>query len=421
MQGEINNTPFEVDSDGFSENIPESLSRRQLLGLGDAPFVQVLPIELSRRTILRGLGATIGLIVLEGAAALKVASRSEQAIIEVASADICVGTNSATCYAAVAGLDVPAVAQTQLLETTSTISPTTLPATTTTFAVPLPPETMPVSPPPETLPPAQAAAVETPQYIREVWWNGVENPRDFIRLYLPMVPGLEQLAVLKGNQWADAAQQLAHIDWLNSQISVTPEDFYNRQPDYSRMNAFAHQPGYANFIVPQVYVYHWTGRRYDQDAVSVDGLIRGLDREGYRVANFADRNGNPFRLFDSYTRAGAHAKSLNGFASGGEYETESWGPQFGRTASPIYDFNPALVKTMILDGVEFCRHPEVNVSVDETTLISHYAGDLLFDTDSYNPVTGEIGTIDKWDPPQELITRVIIPKAQALDAALGPR
>lgn len=414
--------PADVDSVDSTDHINDAISRRTFLGLDNTPLVEELTPEFSRRTILHGLAATVGVTSIGGIKALHELFKPAPAeALNAMSVDICAGTNSATCYAAAANLDVPAVTASTLPNTT--LAATTIAPTIVTTPETFPPETVPPAPEPMPAPPEPviAAAAESVPYVREVWWDGAESPREFIRRYLPMVPGLEQLAAIKGAQWADAAQQLAHIDWLNSQVSVTPDDFYNRQLDYSRLGAFAHQPGYANFIVPQVYVYHWTGKRYDQDAVSVDGLIRGLNNEGLRVANFADRNGNPFRFFDSYMRAGAHARSLNGFAAGGEYETESWGPDYGRTASPIYDFNPALVKTMILDGVEFCRHPEVNVPVDETTLLSHYAGDLLFDTPSYNPVTGEIGTIDKWDPPQELISRVIIPKAQALDAALGPR
>lgn len=415
-----------ADKNGEDTNMQQNmLSRRELLGLDRLQLQIEQPAEISRRTLLSGLGATMGLIAIDGISLVHHYASKESRVINEARADVCAGQN-ANCYLQQAQLPVPAVTETAVPSTTP-LPP--IPETITTT----PPDTMPptsqttIPTPVETIPPIivteapVVAAAEVGPYIRDIWWDGIEDPGEFMRRYLPMVPSLEQLAQLKGAQWADAAQQLAHIDWLNSEVSVTVEDYINRSPDRSRGNAFAHQPNYANRIVPYMYIYHWTARRYDQDAVSVDGLIRSLDRKGLRVANFADRNGNPFRLFDSYTRSGAHARSLNGIAVGGEYETESYGAEYGRFASPIYDFNPALVKTMILDGVEFCRDPEVNLPVDETTLTTHYVADLLFDTESYNPETGEIGTVDKWDPPDELVSRVILPKAKALDAALGPR
>ena len=156
-----------------------------------------------------------------------------------------------------------------------------------------------------------------------------------------------------------------------------------------------------------MFVVHWTGIGYR----GVDHFVTSM--KPHRVQYFIDRDARVFKLFESDTNWPAHALGANDFAQGVEIET---GP-FDEKTSPLFSYTPAQIEHTIYVAVDFLRRN--GLPVDETTLVGHYAADLLFTNPYYDPHEGRFsrGRVRKFDPPQELM-QVIVHKARQLDAAL---
>lgn len=295
-----------------------------------------------------------------------------------------------------------AVAGSVTPETTTTTVATTTTTTATTTT------TMPPAP-------ATAATAEVPRE-RSIWWDGKEDPREFIGRYIAKVPTLPQLAQRFGGKFADADKQLAFIDSLAKNIQISLDKYQNFTANQDYQGAFSTENNYGYKIAPQLIVIHWTGHNYEQGIPQYINSEIGL---GYRTEFLVDRPALAYQFFED-DRFPAHAKGANLISQGIEIITRKYDVNDpNANTSPVYDYTPDQIEHAIYLAVAFCRRNKL--PVDQTTIISHYAVDLLFNSQVYNPETGEAGSIDKWDPPQELISRVIIPLAQQLDAALGPR
>lgn len=201
--------------------------------------------------------------------------------------------------------------------------------------------------------------------------------------------------------------QKAHIAALDAQAQVSVEGFADLTIDMSRRRAFVEQRWYHRQIRPKLFVVHWTGMGYRD----VDHFVTSL--KPFRVQFFMDRDANVYQLFESDRQLPAHAKGANEFAQGVEIET---GP-FDGVTSPLFSYTPAQIEQTVYLAVAFLRRNDL--PVDETTLIGHFAADLIFTNPYYDPRAARFSraSIRKFDPPQELM-EVIVRKAHALDAAL---
>lgn len=204
------------------------------------------------------------------------------------------------------------------------------------------------------------------------------------------------------------AVQKERIAWLDGQANVTVEGFDAFAVDTSRNDAFADLPNYHDRIRPELFIVHWTGVGYRD----VDHFVTSL--KPYRVQYFLDHHAQVFELFEADDHKPAHALGANDFSQGVEIET---GP-FDGVESPLFSYTPEQIEQTIYLAVDFLRRN--GLPVDETTLVGHYAADLIFSNPHYRPHSGQLvePRIRKFDPPQELM-QVIVAKAQALDAELG--
>jgi hypothetical protein len=209
---------------------------------------------------------------------------------------------------------------------------------------------------------------------------------------------------------SDVEAQKQHILHLAEQTEVSVEGYLRHAVDVTRRKAFRDLTNYHDEIEPRMFVVHWTGMGYR----GVDHFVRSM--KPHRVQYFIDRDARVFRLFESDTNWPAHALGANDFAQGVEIET---GP-FDEKTSPLFSYTPAQIEQTVYVAVDFLRRN--GLPVDETTLIGHYAADLLFTNPYYDPHEGQFtrDRVRKFDPPQELM-QVIVHKAQQLDAALDAK
>jgi hypothetical protein len=67
------------------------------------------------------------------------------------------------------------------------------------------------------------------------------------------------------------------------------------------------------------------------------------------------------------------------------------------------------------------KEPRLNeFRAKRSTIVGHFAADLLFNNDKYDPYTGHFepgAVINKFDPPQEFMD-MVVKKAMQLDAQL---
>jgi hypothetical protein len=201
--------------------------------------------------------------------------------------------------------------------------------------------------------------------------------------------------------------QKEHILHLAEHLDVSVEGYHRLAVDMTRRTAFRSLPNYHDEIEPRMFVVHWTGMGYR----NVDHFVKSMRPN--RVQYFINRDARVFELFESDTNWPAHALGANDFAQGVEIETG----HFDEKTSPLFSYTPAQIEHTIYVAVDFLRRNDL--PVDETTLVGHYAADLLFTNPYYDPHTGRFTQerIRKFDPPQELM-QVIVHEAQQLDAAL---
>lgn len=206
----------------------------------------------------------------------------------------------------------------------------------------------------------------------------------------------------------DIPGQLAHIRALDESIEVSVEGFDAFSIDTSRRGAFADAANYHESIDPKMIIIHWTGMGYRD----VDHFISSISP--HRVQFFIDRQARAYDLFDDDRRWPAHALGVNEFAQGIEIESGD----FDEVHSPVLAITADQVTQAIYVAVAFLQRN--GLPVDHTTIVGHYAADLIFANPHYDPYEGTLryGQVRKYDPPEELMT-VIVRHAQSLDAALA--
>ncbi len=224
------------------------------------------------------------------------------------------------------------------------------------------------------------------------------------------LPRLEELAALT-NEPAVAdrvAEQIAHIAALDRLANVTVDGYEQFTIDTSRRGVFASAENYHESIEPGLFVVHWTAAGYDD----VDHFVRAITP--HRVQFFIDEQARVYDLFTDDQRWPAHALGVNEFAQGVEIESG----EFSGEHSPVFGITPDQLTQTVYVAVAFLHRNDL--PVDETTIIGHFAADLIFANPFYDPYTGTLapsGSIRKFDPPEELM-EVIVRKARSLDAAL---
>jgi hypothetical protein len=367
--------------------------------------------EFSRRSMLKGLGAFIGMTVSQGVVALDILNDRHEQLLTDANG-IC-GTDGldAVCIARTEGLNVgleqaAGTTTTELYTTTvapeTTLPPTTLPPTTTTAAPP-PPETVP--PPPEIKelpePPPRNMPYET--YIKNA------------DLFLSKLPTLEQNhAMFPSSALLNhVPEQLAYIDELDTAIKLSAKEYQAFSIDQSYNQAF----GKRIQIIPRLFIWHWAVGEYSDPQDLANKMIAGKSS----VPLYADKNDRVYQMIPELFSLTGHArKHLNNFAIGMEVYTGEWGDK----RSCLFGYTPARVKNGIYAAVHTLSNAKL--PINEKTLLGHYAADLIFDNPYYDPHTGtfhEIAgakpiSLRKTDPPQEFMN-MIVTKAKTLAAELG--
>lgn len=210
-----------------------------------------------------------------------------------------------------------------------------------------------------------------------------------------------------GGMTENIKAQKEYIQLLDLAVTVSPEKYKAFAVDSSRHHAFADLPNYHKKISPKMFIVHWTGMGY----TDVDQFTKSLKPN--RVQYFIDANARTYQLFESDNNMPAHALGANAFSQGVEIETG----EYDGVNSPLFSYTPAQIENTVYLAVQFLRRN--NLPVDETTLVSHYAADLIFTNPYYNPHTGKFSkkSIRKFDPPEELM-KIIVSKAHDLNHAL---
>lgn len=208
----------------------------------------------------------------------------------------------------------------------------------------------------------------------------------------------------------DVAAQLERIAELDGLTDVSVEGYEAFAVDRSRRDAFADAADYHERIEPRMFVVHWTGIGFDD----VDHFTRSL--KPYRVQYYLDREARAYDLFEADDHKPAHARGANDFSQGVEIDTGDFDGRW----SPLFSYTPEQIEATVYLAVEFLRRNDL--PVDESTIVGHYAADLIFSNPYYDPFTGTFNRdrVRKFDPPQELM-RVIVDRARQLDETLTTR
>lgn len=367
--------------------------------------------ELSRRTLLKGLGAFIGLTAFQGLGALRVLSVEAQEIVPLAQA-----VGDACAEAEPACMPIKAGEARELVKVKGTATTTPKPAVTTT--VPPPPTTQP-PPPPTTSPPrVSQASVEAAKPLelptperRGMPYQEFEANAE---LMLARLPSLETMhSLFPGTAFFEnVAEQKQHIENLDRQIQLDVGEFRRFGFDESRVGVFR-----GGRMAPRMLIWHWTGDHYE----TVDDIVNMFKESGNSVHAYIHHDVSPHRFAGLGTILG-HSLGMNAFAMG----LEVYSGYYDNVRSPLFNYDVARTKMGLYASVNMLRAQ--NLPVNPKTLMSHFAGDLIFNNPYYDPYTGNFREIPghkppnvrKFDQPQEFM-QMIVPKAMALDAALGPR
>lgn len=248
--------------------------------------------------------------------------------------------------------------------------------------------------------------------------------------YIDLIPSLDQSAQTFPSSFPRVEEEKAYIKQLAKDVQVTPDGFKRYAPDTSRSDAFRSFPySQAHIDRPQTYVFHWTGQRYVH---GVDQLIHGMlarhtvgpngeiipDRVS--VYDFAQHDGKVvYQLLPNARYRAAHANSLNILSQGIEMEAANQQPN-RPSSEAMFDISPQEVEAAIYAAVSFCI--QNGLPVNETSLITHYEEDLLYENSKYQASSGTLlagATLGKFDLPKEFMTEVVLPKAKALHAELS--
>jgi hypothetical protein len=332
---------------------------------------QLMDNPMTRRSLLGLLGVTV-------AQGLAVANRWPRAVTEmIAINEMRLGSHE------------------YLDPTTTTTSSTT---TTTTTATPLPPPPAPA----ESV--MKAAGMETDDLNPD---QKMQRIRDMIMF----LPGLQELSTQKPNVsfFQNIPEKMAHLERLRRETNVSTDEYYHTVVNESLVGVFRGHKDYGTRIQPRLTVVHWT---VDFPEGGMSHLPEGMKKRGVNyhgvVDKITDGKTEMYRFFDEdFPRMGAHA-----------YHANQLGRGYAMMAACLEDIHPLQMKEIIKTIVR--DHRMNNLPIDHTTVVSHFATDLILNNASFNPSTRLAATYGKFDIPQEAIN-IIVEKAQALDAALGPR
>ncbi len=278
-------------------------------------------------------------------------------------------------------------------------TPTTTSTSTTTTSTTAPP-------PPLALPETQYRAAEAD--LGEI---SPELKMERIQGLVGFMPGLQELAAQHPSTpyFQDIPGKMALLERINRETSVSADEYYHTIVDESRVGVFRGHPDYGKRITPRLTVVHWTA---EFPPGGLDQLIEGMKKAKrnyhYVVDKIIDGRAQTYRLFDEdFPRQGAHAFRANQLGRG-----------ISIMAARLEDIHPLHVKEVVKTIVR--DHRMNQLPIDHTTVVSHFATDLILDNPTFDPATRRAGTIGKFDVPQELMN-IVVEKAKTLDLSLGPR
>jgi hypothetical protein len=285
--------------------------------------------------------------------------------------------------------------------TTSSTSTTTTSTTSTTTTLPPPPTSQPL---PEGR--VHAAAVEI--NIDEL---STPQRAERIRAMIGFMPGLHELSKQHPTTayFQNLPEKMSLLDRIRRESDVEVGEYHNTVVNETRVGAFRRHGDYGTRITPRLTVVHWTAEFYEN---GVDQMIKGMIGRGvnyhYAVDRISDGKTQTYRFFDEdFPRQGAHAFRANQLGRG-----------ISIMAARLEDIHPLQVKEVIKTIVR--DHRRHNLPIEHATVVSHFATDLILNNVTFDPATRTAESFGKFDVPQELMD-IIVQKAQALDAALGPR
>jgi len=225
---------------------------------------------------------------------------------------------------------------------------------------------------------------------------------------IELIPTLDMLAeqIPAGLFTNDLDRQKRHIQALDHDAQVTVEGFKSFVMNES-YTAFTPENTQIPWIDPKIFIVHWTAGGYDD----VEHFLRAMGR--LRVQYFINKDAEVYSLFASDNEKPSHSLGANDFSQGVEIETG----HFDGVNSPLFGYTAQQIVQTVYLAVQFLHRNDL--PVDRTTIIGHYAADLIFTNPYYDAHTGVFSQprIRKFDPPEELMV-VIVNKAQALSQAL---
>jgi hypothetical protein len=360
-----------------------------------------------RRRVLAALLGIVGIAQLDALAVMAHEEPQPAAIVRE------IDCNDAACVAAIS--EVYAAGDRRYPIRATSASADSMPTTTTATTTTTTPTPITVPPLPVT-PESQVMAASSAEHM--------VKPESVADQFIGRIPTLDYLAQRFPDdpRWQNVADQKAFIERMYQEVNVTVEDYEAFAVDQSFRGSFVGHPNYPTQITPRMFIIHWTAHRFpDGPPQLVDYMMKDsfTDEQGNvhhkdrtSVDYFMDRAGKTYQLFEDDHHMPAHARSANTFSQGVEID-----------ATGLFDYTPEQVKSAVLLAVNFCRRN--NLPVHPATIVSHYAANLLYADPYYDRDSGTLredpgyaDNIDKYDPPQEFITNLILKKAQELNHQL---
>jgi hypothetical protein len=227
--------------------------------------------------------------------------------------------------------------------------------------------------------------------------------------WIDNLPTLDDLKLEFPKSFKNADEQERYIRQLKSGVKLKVRDYKDLEIHRKYERAFTSQPNYYSYIDPEMFIVHWTAVDYKN---GVEDFVKVMRREGLRIEFFIDDTGKIYKLFEGDHHYPAHALGANSFSQGVEIEAKN-----------LFGYTPEQLKSAVLLAVKFCR--ENNLPVNRSTILGHYAVDLIYDNPTYDKYTGTFHKsngkkpyLGKIDPPQEVIN-FLVKDAKKLDKQLG--
>lgn len=140
-----------------------------------------------------------------------------------------------------------------------------------------------------------------------------------------------------------------YIDWLMSQVKVTPEDYERFAVDTSRLGVFDAELS-GKVIDPKAFVIHWTAGLYNK---GVDEFVSNTMQRDGNCCNsmyFMNRDGQVYRFYNA-SQMGAHAKGANSWSQGVEIE-----------ARDLRDYTPEQMESLVMLTYRFLDARDIEIS-----------------------------------------------------------